>query len=90
MKTNTKNMKIVLASLLGLILLLIIALLANLFSIAGANARARDAENQLQIALWQAEQNRLEIEYRSSTEFIDRYARENNMHQDGETVFAGR
>jgi len=91
MKTNAKTMKIVLASVLGLIVLLIIALLINLFSLGGANSRTRNLENQLLNTQNQIEQNNREIDYRTSPEFIERYAREElGMQNEGETAFVSR
>jgi len=91
MKISKQSLKIITASLLVFVMLLAIALLVNLISLGRVNARTRNLEERLALALNQIEQNEGEIEYRTSPEFIERYGREwLNMKRRGETVFVGR
>lgn len=90
-KTNNKAIfKIVGAALALLFLLLVIALIINLVRLGAENDRKQSLTEQNAKLEQLIEKNDNLVEYCSSTEFIEEYAREMlDMVYRGETVIGG-
>ena len=90
-KLNKSSLRIIITFLLSFILLAIIALLFNLISLGIVNRRVSRLEHEFNRARQEIAANQEEIDFMSSDEFIEQYARNIlNLRRRGETVFVGR
>lgn len=90
MKKN-KIVRIITVSAVIFIVLLLIALVMNLVTLTRLNNRKAELESKLTEIREQIEANNAEIDYISSDEYIDAYAREYlNMKGKDEEAFTGK
>ena len=94
MKDNKKsNLKrqVIIYSLVAVLLIAIIALIYNISALAVGRSRERALEQQLFELNRIANDNNNEIDFRSSPEFIEQYAREHlELRNPNDTIFIGR
>lgn len=88
---KNKIVRIITVSAVIFIVLLLIALVMNLVTLTRLNNRKAELENKLTEIREQIEANNAEIDYISSDEYIDAYAREYlNMKGKDEEAFTGK
>lgn len=88
---KNKIVRIVTVSAVIFIVLLLIALVMNLVTLTRLNNRKAELESKLTEIREQIEANNAEIDYISSDEYIDAYAREYlNMKGKDEEAFTGK
>ena len=68
--------KILSVSLIAFIGILIVALVANIIKSVNLSAKERELKNQLASLEQTIQKNQTEIEYKQSSDYTDRYARE--------------
>ena len=87
---KNKIVRIITVSAVIFIVLLLIALVMNLVTLTRLNNRKAELESKLTEIREQIEANNAEIDYISSDEYIDAYAREYlNMKGKDEEAFTG-
>ena len=85
-----KILKIITVSAIIFIAILAAALILNLIKLTNINSKKVNLEKQLNEILRQLEENESEIDYISTDEYIDQYAREYlNMQGKDEEAFTG-
>lgn len=88
---KNKIIRIITVSAVIFIVLLLIALIMNLVTLTRLNNRKAELESKLEEIRGQIEANNAEIDYISSDEYIDAYAREYlNMKGKDEKAFTGK
>ena len=88
---KNKIVRIITVSAVIFIVLLLIALVMNLVTLTRLNNRKAELESKLTEIREQIEANNAEIDYISSDEYIDAYAREYlNMKGKDEEAFTGK
>ena len=88
---KNKIVRIITVSAVIFIVLLLIALVMNLVTLTRLNNRKAELESKLTDIREQIEANNAEIDYISSDEYIDAYAREYlNMKGKDEEAFTGK
>lgn len=88
---KNKIVRIITVSTVIFIVLLLIALVMNLVTLTRLNNRKAELESKLTEIREQIEANNAEIDYISSDEYIDAYAREYlNMKGKDEEAFTGK
>lgn len=88
---KNKIVRIITVSAVIFIVLLLIALVMNLVTLTRLNNRKAELESKLTKIREQIEANNAEIDYISSDEYIDAYAREYlNMKGKDEEAFTGK
>ena len=88
---KNRIIRIITVSAVIFIALLLIALIMNLVTLTRLNNRKAELENKLTEIREQIEANNAEIDYISSDEYIDAYAREYlNMKGKDEEAFTGK
>lgn len=88
---KNKIVRIITVSAVIFIVLLLIALVMNLVTLTRLNNRKAELESKLTEIREQIEANNAEIDYISSDEYIDAYAREYlNMKGKDEKAFTGK
>lgn len=88
---KNKIVRIITVSAVIFIVLLLIALVMNLVTLTRLNNRKAELESKLTEIREQIEVNNAEIDYISSDEYIDAYAREYlNMKGKDEEAFTGK
>ncbi len=88
---KNKIVRIITVSAVIFIALLLIALIMNLVTLTRLNNRKAELESKLTEIREQIEANNAEIDYISSDEYIDAYAREYlNMKGKDEEAFTGK
>lgn len=88
---KNKIVRIITVSAVIFIVLLLIALIMNLVTLTRLNNRKAELESKLTEVREQIEANNAEIDYISSDEYIDAYAREYlNMKGKDEEAFTGK
>lgn len=88
---KNKIIRIITVSAVIFIVLLLIALIMNLVTLTRLNNRKAELESKLEEIRRQIEANNAEIDYISSDEYIDAYAREYlNMKGKDEEAFTGK
>ena len=88
---KNKIVSIITVSAVIFIVLLLIALVMNLVTLTRLNNRKAELESKLTEIREQIEANNAEIDYISSDEYIDAYAREYlNMKGKDEEAFTGK
>lgn len=88
---KNKIVRIITVSAVIFIVLLLIALVMNLVTLTRLNNRKAELESKLTEIREQIEANSAEIDYISSDEYIDAYAREYlNMKGKDEEAFTGK
>ena len=88
---KNKIVRIITVSAVIFIVLLFIALVMNLVTLTRLNNRKAELESKLTEIREQIEANNAEIDYISSDEYIDAYAREYlNMKGKDEEAFTGK
>ena len=88
---KNKIVRIITVSAVIFIVLLLIALVMNLVTLTRLNTRKAELESKLTEIREQIEANNAEIDYISSDEYIDAYAREYlNMKGKDEEAFTGK
>ena len=88
---KNKIVRIMTVSAVIFIVLLLIALVMNLVTLTRLNNRKAELESKLTEIREQIEANNAEIDYISSDEYIDAYAREYlNMKGKDEEAFTGK
>lgn len=88
---KNKIVRIITVSAVIFIVLLVIALIMNLVTLTRLNNRKAELESKLTEIREQIEANNAEIDYISSDEYIDAYAREYlNMKGKDEEAFTGK
>ena len=87
---KVKLMKIITVSAIIFITVLAIALIINLVKLSNVNNKKAALEKELTEIQRKIEQNNSEIDYITTDEYIDQYAREYlNMHGKDEQAFTG-
>ena len=87
---KVKLMKIITVSAIIFIAVMVVALVINLVKLSNVNSKKAALEKELKEIQRQIEENNSEIEYISTDEYIDQYAREYlNMHGKDEEAFTG-
>ncbi len=85
-----KILKIITVSAIIFITILAAALILNLIKLTNINSKKANLEKQLNEIQRQIEENESEIDYISTDEYIDQYAREYlNMQGKDEEAFTG-
>ncbi len=88
---KNKIVRIITVSAVIFIVLLLVALVMNLVTLTRLNNRKAELESKLTEIREQIEANNAEIDYISSDEYIDAYAREYlNMKGKDEEAFTGK
>ncbi len=82
--------KILSISLIVFIGVLVIALITNIVKSVNLEAKEQKLKNQLALLEQTAEKNKTEIDYKQSSDYTDRYAREYlDMSNEDEEVYVG-
>lgn len=88
---RTSLLKIITASAVVFLTLLIVALVINVVKLASINAKKTELLEQIAQVETQIENNQNTLDYITSQEYIDQYAREYlNMIGKGEEAFTGK
>jgi len=89
-ETNLKR-QIVIFSLIAVLLIAVVALIYNISALAVGNSRERALQQRLVELNQIANANNNEIDFRTSPEFIEQYAREHlELQNPNDVIFIGR
>lgn len=90
MSERVKLLKIITVSAIIFLFLLVCSLIINLVQLAGVRAKEKQLQNKLTELSREISENQSTIDYLTSDEAIERYAREHlNMQNQNDKTFVG-